>query len=95
MHYARWKGLGWLDQAQGHDARGWRLDTRRLPSLPNSGGQAAALETRSLDEGEKEKRSKLRNLSSTQILPKVNFSEKWWMNFEPELKTKVMVGTQV
>ena len=25
----------------------------------------------------------------------VNFREKWWMNFEPELKTKVMVGTQV
>ena len=102
MHYTRWWGLEWLEQAQGHDARGWGLDTRPLPSWPktllslsNSGGQAAALETRSLDEGEKEKRIKLRNLSSTQILPKVNFSEKWWMNFEPELKTKVMVGTQV
>ena len=28
-------GPGWLEQAQGHDARGWGLDTRTLPS---SGG---------------------------------------------------------
>ena len=51
---------GWLEQAQGHDARGWGLNTRppqslpkTMPSLPNFGGQAAALETRSLDEGKK------------------------------------------
>ena len=62
------------DWTQGHCRA--LVGPETLPRLPNSGGQAAALETRSLDEGEKENRSKLRNLTSIQILPKVNFSEK-------------------